>query len=161
MGNMIDRRDFLKAGTALGIYALVGGPDVNAQTTPTGVWAYPDTYSVFPGDSLGLHISSSSTSYPIRLRIYRMRDFDPANWSTTGDNAWHSVTPLVDTTTSASLLFQPNNAEATGVEDWNWPVSTTITIGSGPDPAVGRASGAAFAMGVSVIPGLGSARRAG
>jgi hypothetical protein len=89
---------------------------------PPGIWAYPNTYSVFPGDTLKLSVSG-------RCPFFGFKIFKLTDWDGSGNN------PIFTSSrhNKPSSFTAPNNGgtgrEQTGTEDWNWPVTASYPIG--------------------------------
>ncbi|MEA2165012.1 MAG: hypothetical protein QOK37_3139 [Thermoanaerobaculia bacterium] len=90
------------------------------------VFAYPNTFSVLPGESLKLHVSASTPT--IRIRIYNLTD-----WASFG--AWRVDHPRLERANVPIHYskFGPDNAvankfAASGTEDWKWPQNVDVPI---------------------------------
>lgn len=109
---------------------LVGGATATGCIYVPTVWAYPDSWSLFPGDELKLHVSKPPDVETVGIRFYSI--------TAAGVNAselpqW-ATPPLMATqwpkVSFGTALPQPNNASGSGTEDWQWPQNVTIGIPS-------------------------------
>jgi hypothetical protein len=90
------------------------------------VFAYPNTFSVLPGEALKLHVSSSAPT--VRIRIYNLTD-----WASFG--VWRVEKPRLERVNVPIHYSKygpdnavPNKFAASGVEDWKWPQNVDIPI---------------------------------
>jgi hypothetical protein len=86
------------------------------------IWAYPNKYSFFPGETLEFRVSSDSGSN-FGFKIYAL---------TSWNGGYTDPIFTSDTGYKSSSYTAPNNGVGgrvqTGVEDWNWPVSASYTV---------------------------------
>jgi len=115
----IERRDSGEDAAEIGPVKAQALALEAADANPVGVWAYPDTFSFNPGETLRLHVSSSSRFAGVR--IYRLTDWRPGGWT----SAPLREIPPVEIPQS---FFKPNNPEVSGVEDWNWPQNINVPV---------------------------------
>ncbi|MEK6372956.1 MAG: VCBS repeat-containing protein [Acidobacteriota bacterium] len=115
----IKRRDSGEDAAELGPVIAQDVAVAAAEANPVGVWGYPDTFSFNPGETMRLHVSSSSKFAGVR--IYRLTDWKPGGWT----SAPLREIPPVEI---AQAFFKPNNPEVSGVEDWNWPQNINVPI---------------------------------
>lgn len=92
-------------------------------------WGYPDTYSVFPGETLRLHVTSQKKS--ARVRIYSITQFKlDDNW----DGAPQIDLGRIDI--DDDFVSPKRNDTDLGVDDWLWPQNVNVPIPGGMESGI-------------------------
>lgn len=105
------------------------GLTANAQIQIASSWAYPDSYSVNPGDDLVLHVASTAPYtgvkvWPATWWVYEVQTDGTPYWTEPGQQLG-SGSPLVSVgpvPIEFSTLAPNNGDPPNGGQDWNWPV---------------------------------------
>lgn len=109
---------------------MTGGATVTGQLQVASSWAYPDSYSVNPGDNLELHVASDApftgvNVWPATAWSYKTADDGTPLWTVSSPTA--SVAPTAITFSTIA----PNNSTQDGGQDWQWPQNLNVPIPSG------------------------------